>query len=140
MKKRKMISAMLALLMSVTAVSGMSVSGVRAQTNEEKAREIVADMTLEEKIGQKLMLSFRSGWTMRDGTSVSAVTTINDEIYDIIGTYDIGSVILFAANFDPDATVNVELTDGLQRAAMDERLGKNAIPLMLGADPEGGIV
>ena len=43
MKKRKMISAMLALLMSVTAVSGMSVSGVRAQTNEEKAREIVAD-------------------------------------------------------------------------------------------------
>ena len=36
MKKRKMISAMLALLMSVTAVSGMSVSGVRAQTNEEK--------------------------------------------------------------------------------------------------------
>lgn len=140
MKKRKMISAMLALLMSVTAVSGMSVSGVRAQTNEEKAREIVADMTLEEKIGQKLMLSFRSGWTMRDGTSVSAVTTINDEIYDIIGTYDIGSVILFAANFDPDATVNVELTDGLQRAAMDESLGKNAIPLMLGADQEGGIV
>ena len=140
MKKTKMISAMLALLMSVTAVSGMSVSGVRAQTNEEKAREIVADMTLEEKIGQKLMLSFRSGWTMRDGTSVSAVTTINDEIYDIIGTYDIGSVILFAANFDPDATVNVELTDGLQRAAMDESLGKNAIPLMIGADQEGGIV
>ena len=92
MKKRKMISAMLALLMSVTAVSGMSVSGVRAQTNEEKAREIVADMTLEEKIGQKLMLSFRSGWTMRDGTSVSAVTTINDEIYDIIGTYDLSLI------------------------------------------------
>ncbi|MFR9256706.1 MAG: hypothetical protein ACLVJ6_15090 [Merdibacter sp.] len=104
MKKRKMISAMLALLMSVTAVSGMSVSGVRAQTNEEKAREIVADMTLEEDRPEADALFPQR---LDDaGQPAFAVATINDEIYDIIGTYDIGSVILFA-NFDPDATVNV---------------------------------
>ena len=143
-KKGRIASLGLALFMGVSSVFGTSVSAVSAQeselSNEEKAREIVSQMSLEEKIGQKLMLSFRSGWTMRDGTSVSAVTRINDEIYDIIGTYDIGSVILFAANFDADATVNVELTDGLQRAAMDESLGENSIPLMIGADQEGGIV
>lgn len=46
-------------------------------------------MTLEEKIGQKIMLSFRSGWTMKDGTKISSVQNINDEIYEIIGKYDI---------------------------------------------------
>uniref|UniRef100_UPI00384B2FDE glycoside hydrolase family 3 protein n=1 Tax=Amedibacillus dolichus TaxID=31971 RepID=UPI00384B2FDE len=111
-----------------------------ASTNAAKAKEIVSKMTLEEKIGQKLMLSFRSGWTMEDGTHYKSVQNINDEIYQIIGNYDIGSVILFAANFDPDATVNVELIDGLQRAAMDKSLGKNAIPLLIGTDQEGGIV
>ena len=86
------------------------------------------------------MLSFRSGWTMRDGTRISAVQNINDEIYEIIGKYDIGSVILFAANFNSDAKINVELTDGLQRAAMDETLGGNSIPLLIATDQEGGIV
>ena len=89
-KKGKIASLGLTLFMSVSSVFGTSVLTVSAQeselSNEEKAREIVSQMSLEEKIGQKLMLSFRSGWTMRDGTSISAVTRINDEIYDIIGT------------------------------------------------------
>lgn len=49
-------------------------------------------------------------------------------------------VILFAANFNSDAKVNVELTDGLQKAAMDKDLGKNSIPLLIATDQEGGIV
>ena len=70
------------------------------------------------------------------GLIINQYKNINDEIYQIIGNYDIGSVILFAANFDHDATVNVELIDGLQRAAMDKSLGKNAIPLLIGRDQE----
>lgn len=130
----------MALSMAVTTVFSANISNVRALTNAEKARELVSKMTLEEKIGQKLMLSFRSGWTMRDGTKISSVQTINDEIHEIIGEYDIGSVILFAANFNSDAKVNVELTDGLQKAAMDKDLGKNSIPLLIATDQEGGIV
>ena len=138
--KRRIISLIMALSMAVTTVFSANISNVRALTNAEKARELVSKMTLEEKIGQKLMLSFRSGWTMRDGTKISSVQTINDEIHEIIGEYDIGSVILFAANFNSDAKVNVELTDGLQKAAMDKDLGKNSIPLLIATDQEGGIV
>lgn len=83
------------------------------------------------------MLSFRSGWTMKDGTKISSVQNINDEIYEIIGKYDIGSVILFAANFASDASINVELTDGLQKAAIDPNLGENNIPLIIATDQEG---
>lgn len=145
MKKRgKAVSLLLSAWMAVSVIQGTSPIQVQAKTDEqsseEKAWETVRQMSLEEKIGQKLMLSFRSGWTMEDGTKTAAVTTVNDEIYDIIGTYDIGSVILFAANFDADAKVNVELTNGLQKAATDESLGKNSIPLLIGADQEGGIV
>lgn len=133
--KRRIISLIMALSMAVTTVFSANISNVRALTNAEKARELVSKMTLEEKIGQKLMLSFRSGWTMRDGTKISSVQTINDEIHEIIGEYD-----LFAANFNSDAKVNVELTDGLQKAAMDKDLGKNSIPLLIATDQEGGIV
>ena len=138
--KKKIISLIMVLSMVITTIFSLQISNVDASTNTEKAKELVSKMTLEEKIGQKLMLSFRSGWTMEDGTKVSSVQNINDEIYKIIGEYDIGSVILFAANFNADATVNVELTDGLQRAAMDKDLGKNNIPLLIAADQEGGIV
>ena len=84
------------------------------------------------------MLSFRSGWTMKDGTKISSVQNINDEIYEIIGKYDIGSVILFAANFASDASINVELTDGLQKAAIDPNLGENNIPLIIATDRRRG--
>ena len=138
--RRKIVATASAFFLAVSSIFGNGMTHANASTNAAKAKEIVSKMTLEEKIGQKLMLSFRSGWTMEDGTPYKSVQNINDEIYHIIGNYDIGSVILFAANFDPDATVNVELTDGLQRAAMDKSLGKNAIPLLIGTDQEGGIV
>ena len=138
--KKKIISLIMVLSMVVTTIFSAKISNVSASQNADKAKELVSKMTLEEKIGQKIMLSFRSGWTTRDGKNLGAVTNINDEIYEIIGKYDIGSVILFAANFDPDAAVNVELTDGLQRAAMDMSLGENNIPLLIAADQEGGIV
>lgn len=137
---KKIVSLMIVLVMVATTIFGINISNAVALTNEQKAQELVSKMTLEEKIGQKIMLSFRSGWTMKDGTKISSVQNINDEIYEIIGKYDIGSVILFAANFASDASINVELTDGLQKAAMDQNLGKNSIPLIIGTDQEGGIV
>ena len=137
---KKIVSLMMVLAMLAATIFSVNISNAAALTNEQKAQELVAKMTLEEKIGQKIMLSFRSGWTMKDGTKISSVQNINDEIYEIIGKYDIGSVILFAANFASDASINVELTDGLQRAAIDPNLGENNIPLIIATDQEGGIV
>ena len=137
---KKIVSLMIVLVMIATTIFGINISNAVALTNEQKAQELVSKMTLEEKIGQKIMLSFRSGWTMKDGTKISSVQNINDEIYEIIGKYDIGSVILFAANFASDASINVELTDGLQKAAIDPNLGENNIPLIIATDQEGGIV
>ena len=137
---KKIVSLMIVLVMIATTIFSVNISNAAALTNEQKAQELVAKMTLEEKIGQKIMLSFRSGWTMKDGTKISSVQNINDEIYEIIGKYDIGSVILFAANFASDASINVELTDGLQKAAIDPNLGENNIPLIIATDQEGGIV
>ena len=71
--KRRIISLIMALSMAVTTVFSANISNVRALTNAEKARELVSKMTLEEKIWQKLMLSFRSGCTMSDGTKISSV-------------------------------------------------------------------
>ena len=137
---KKIVSLMMVLAMIAATIFSVNISNAVALTNEQKAQELVAKMTLEEKIGQKIMLSFRSGWTMKDGTKISSVQNINDEIYEIIGKYDIGSVILFAANFASDASINVELTDGLQKAAIDPNLGENNIPLIIATDQEGGIV
>ncbi len=137
---KKFFALIMVLSLASATVFGANVSHVSALSNGEKAKELVSKMTLEEKIGQKLMLSFRSGWTMKDGKKIASVQNINDEIYQLIGQYDIGSVILFAVNFDTDATINVELTNGLQQAAMDKSLGKNNIPLLIGTDQEGGIV
>ena len=138
--RKKIVSLMMVLAMIAATIFSVNISNAVALTNEQKAQELVAKMTLEEKIGQKIMLSFRSGWTMKDGTKISSVQNINDEIYEIIGKYDIGSVILFAANFASDASINVELTDGLQKAAIDPNLGENNIPLIIATDQEGGIV
>lgn len=149
---KKAISILLSAICIVSAVpvsaeevkeeAVVTEEGVVEETDsiEAKVDELVAGMTLKEKIGQKLMLSFRSGWTLEDGTNLGAVTKINDEIYNVIGSYDIGSVILFAANFTADPAGNVELTDGLQKAALDETLGGNAIPMFIATDQEGGSV
>ncbi|MCL6611138.1 MAG: hypothetical protein K6T66_06330 [Peptococcaceae bacterium] len=86
---------------------------------------IVAKMTLEEKVGQMIMASFRK-WKDRD------VTGINSEIARVVRDRHLGGVILFRENIvDPSQTV--KLTDQIQRAAGD-------IPLFIATDQEGGRV
>jgi len=86
---------------------------------------LVGKMTLEEKIGQMLMISFRK-WQDRD------VTEINSEIAGTIKKYHLGGVILFWENL-AGAGQAARLVDQLQRASVD-------IPLFIAADQEGGRV
>jgi beta-N-acetylhexosaminidase len=101
---------------------------------ERKIAVKIKDMTLDEKIGQMCMLSFRV-WKDDSGSGVQKVTAVNDGIKNIIAGYHIGSVILFSENCSSTENV-VRLTSGLQHAALS---GGN-VPLIIGTDQEGGVI
>ncbi len=78
-------------------------------------------MTLNEKIGQMLMVGFEG-------------QTINDNIREMIKDYHIGGFVLFKRNVS-DARQLVDLTNGLKAENAD-----NNIPLFISVDEEGGKV
>jgi beta-N-acetylhexosaminidase len=84
---------------------------------------LVHDLTLEEQIGQLLMVGF---WG----------TTPSPEIIDLIQRYHVGNVILFSRNIH-DTLQILELTQQLQEIAQEA--GQH-YPLLIAIDQENGIV
>jgi len=82
----------------------------------------VANLTLEEKIGQLLMFGF-------DGED------LNDHTIELIKKYKAGNVILFTRNIKSGEQL-FKLNQNLQKLAY-ESIG---IPLFVGIDQEGGMV
>ncbi|MBM6828253.1 glycoside hydrolase family 3 protein [Anaerotignum lactatifermentans] len=95
------------------------------QMETEWIEETLADMTLEEKVGQMLMMDFRN---LSDGTPM---TELSEDAAEQIEEYHLGGVILFAENLDT-AKQTKALTAQMQEAA--------DLPLWIGIDEEGGIV
>lgn len=91
----------------------------------KQAQKIVNKMSVEEKIGQMLMPDFRT-WNGKN------LTEMNEEVANVIKTYHLGGVILFAENIQ-GTQQTVRLTDGLQKES-------EKIPLLITTDQEGGIV
>ncbi len=89
------------------------------------AEQTLAQMTTAEKIGQLLMMDFR---TNADGTGM---TTLGESVATQIADYALGGVILFAENLDT-ATQTTQLIADMQACA--------SIPLFIGVDEEGGLV
>ena len=84
---------------------------------------MIAEMTIEEKVGQLIMVGF-------DGTQA------NEAIETHIRERFVGGVVLFSRNIEsPQQTA--ELTNQLQRLA---RTTARQIPLFIGIDQEGGWV
>lgn len=104
------------------------------QTEVSSPEELLAEMSLEEKIGQMLLVNFRS-WKTADMSEADDLTVMNDEIAQIISDYHIGNVILFGEN-TKNTEQTVKLTYDLQRAAV----ASGGVPLMIGIDQEGGVV
>ena len=89
---------------------------------EQAPKDIVASMTLEEKVGQVIHIGM-------------AGKRVNAQVIKEIQDYKVGGVILFAANFGTAANLK-ELNTDLQKLA----LKANGIPLLISTDQEGGRV
>lgn len=75
------------LLMMNMALGARSVQAQDAPTPQEKAKELLAALSPEERVGQLFMVTYL-GTKVKEGT----------QIYDLIVNHHIGGVVLFAAN------------------------------------------
>lgn len=131
----KKIAAILTVA-SIGATTFTSNKEVMAIDSASKAKEIVSNMTLEEKLGQMIMPDFRM-W-QEDGTKEpSDLTEINSEVAEGIDKYDLGGVILFAENVK-EISQTTTLIHDLQEVAINDEDGN--LPLLITLDQEGGIV
>ncbi|WP_285766846.1 glycoside hydrolase family 3 protein [Peribacillus sp. SI8-4] len=129
---RKSVTAGFAILLIISLLGGHvaakeSVKGKHV-TNID---EMIASMSLDEKIGQMLMPDFRN-WQKQSEENATGFIEMNSEVAGIIEKYHLGGVILFAENV-VDTEQTVRLTDGLQKASPH-------VPLFITIDQEGGIV
>ena len=88
-----------------------------------KAREIMSDMTLYEKIGQLNQIT------------ITPYTDNMDELRDLIKNGGVGSIILASsatAGNDPQGHVNIELYKELQKIAVEH--SRKGIPMLYGRD------
>ena len=108
-------------------------SSQQTKTRDKKIEDKISKMTLDEKIGQMLMLEFRH-WEDENG-ELKEVTELNDDIKNAIVKYKVGGVILFAENVR-DTEQTTKLTHNIQKAAVENGLD----PLLISIDQEGGIV
>lgn len=90
-------------------------------TIEEKVDRYLKEMTLEEKIGQLMMIGFHG-------------TEISSEIKDLVENKHVGGVIYFDRNMSSPKQV-AQLSNDLQELA--EKSG-HPVPLMMAVDQEGG--
>lgn len=95
------------------------------------AKQMVQDMSLDEKIGQMLMPDFRN-WQAEGESAPTGFTKMNKEVSHLVEKYHLGGVILFAENV-VDTKQTVKLTHEFQQASPN-------IPLLISIDQEGGIV
>lgn len=85
-------------------------------TNESRAKELLQDMSLEEKVGQLFFVRLRKAQAIED-----------------INTYHLGGYILFGDDFKEETKTSIKaLTASYQAAA--------TVPMLIGVDEEGGNV
>ena len=118
---RKIISIM--IIFSLTIGGFLIPNNVYAMTS--KVDTILSQMSNEDKIAQMIMPSFRK----QPGVNIN-----EDNIKDIISTYNFAGVILYAEN-TPDIESTIRFVDLLQNANKN-----NYSRLLISIDQEGGYV
>lgn len=92
---------------------------------EEKIKEVLEAMTLEEKVAQVFMVAFRKD------EKGSPILRLDQRIKEVLAQYPVGGVVLFSENID-----TLEQTLDLIQSFQEE----SRIPLFIGVDEEGGKV
>ncbi|EPB8167259.1 glycoside hydrolase family 3 N-terminal domain-containing protein [Clostridium perfringens] len=134
-----MLLKKLAAILTVASIGATiftSNKEVMATDSYSKAKEIVSNMTLEEKLGQMIMPDFRM-WQEEGAKEPSDLTEINSEVAEVIDKYDLGGVILFAENVK-EISQTTTLIHDLQEVTINDEDGN--LPLLITLDQEGGIV
>lgn len=103
----------------------VTVEKTAEELKEDAVAEMLENMTVEEKVGQMLMMDFRKN------PDDSGMTVLSEDVAQKIADYHLGGVILFAENLDT-AEQTKQLVADMQKAA--------DIPLLIGIDEEGGMV
>lgn len=133
---------------------------VPVETAQEKAERLVSQMTVEEKIGQVIMPSFRN-WITQEETedyytqlgipqenrdmmlsnedvvppTPHPMEELNEEVKKLIRDYRLNNIILFAQNCS-DVSMLTHLTYDLQQTVKEAGL----LPMLISIDQEGGSV
>ena len=122
-----------AMLLFGTAV------GEALPTGGGDVEQLLASMSLRDKVGQMMMPSFRVWKEMpaKEGeeTPTVNITELNDQIREAIARYHFGGVILYAENC-VDAEQTLRLNAALQAASLES----GGLPMLIAADQEGGNV
>ena len=95
------------------------------ELKDDTISEAIEHMTVEEKVGQMIMMDFRKN------PDDSGMTVLSEDVAQKIADYHLGGVILFAENLDT-AEQTKQLVADMQKAA--------DMPLLIGIDEEGGMV
>jgi beta-N-acetylhexosaminidase len=150
MKNAKNIKRILSLFLCVaivfTILAGCRSTGHQEKEISDRVTELMKTMTLEEKVGQMMIASFRVWQDLRtepvvgeDGETVEPekipITELNDEIRASLEKNHFGGTLLFADNFK-DAEQTYRLVQDLQSS---NKKGSN-IPMFVSCDQEGGSV
>ena len=116
---------------------------------DDEIEAILSGMTLEEKVGQMMLVSFRA-WkevpeadgegdatveNTEDETPAVNVTELNDPMRECFADYHFGGTVLFAQNCE-DAEQVLRLVADMHAA---NRAG-DGLPLLVAADQEGGTI
>lgn len=130
--KRRFFKTLLMLMLTISMAS-MSVFGV---AKKDPIEEMISNMTLREKIGQMMMLTFGS-WdeNLQDGKLAVSFTVMNDQVEWVIENYKPGAIAYFSQNLE-NTKQAYELTKAFQEASVKN----GGIPMLISADQEGGSV
>ena len=129
----------LALAMALLA-SGFALGEAREENmTDDRIEAILAGMTLEEKVGQMMVASFRTWKEDSEEAGQEAatvnITELNDAIRACLRECHFGGTVMFGENC-LDAEQVLRLVADMQA----ESLAGGGLPLLVAADQEGGVV
>ncbi len=143
-RTRSVAAALVALAVSLLLAVGVpagSQAAPRTAVADDWVETTLAEMTLEEKVGQ-LFMTHAYG-TTADTTNPADVAA-NQKLYGVdnaeqlIEKYKVGGIVYFAwTNSVQNPQQIARLSNGVQDAALAQRM---EIPSLIGIDQEGGIV